>query len=176
MPRYSEREEELSVFLQGERHGDVVLGFYCGYSPEQVAHYLVYSTIRADKNVGAKVIYRIPYFARWRELRNKNNQAWNVLPTPEDFEAGFDAVTARIQANRMGAEPTDSIAGMLAVAEAVSHTRNDDFDLPGFQQAVIDATLTLSGHCGLTMVDREGKMHGRPKTFRRMDYLKLLAE
>jgi hypothetical protein len=176
MPRYSQREEELATFFLQGRQGNVLLGFYCGYSTEEVAHFLVSSTIRADKHVGAKVLDRIPYFAEWRTLRNKHPVAWPVVPTVKDFHEGLEAVRERIAAARMAEEDTSTLAGIENVAEAATHQRNDGYEYTTFHRDVIRDVVQLAERCGLRVTDRPGKLHGRPQTFRRLDFLNLLPE
>lgn len=155
----------LSCLLTN-RVGNILEGFYCGYSAPSVAHYLVYMELRRDRVARPKVTEH-PYFTEWRSLRkemcSKEDIPLAVFPHLEELRClKIMQINGAVLMNRFEHYDTSSLRGMQAMVECASAQRNDGYTFDAFFQSVCEECDTLMNLLGLEVIDAGNQNMGKP--------------
>lgn len=166
MTTSNNKVNRLTKLLAG-RVGNVLTGFYCGYSAPSVAHWLVYTELRRDRK-SRPLVNQLPYFQEWRELRTQMTVSERLLSFPHLKELktqSVKSINASIVVNRMNPAPVETLEGMQAMVSCASETRADGATFDTFFDAVCLEANTLMDDLDLVLVkddyDQQGDKQSR---------------
>lgn len=154
----------INTLMTG-RIGGVLEGFYCGFSPASVAHYILYMELRRGRESRTKMM-ELPYFDKWSRLRKEKMEeeevALIVYPHLKELEAlTLSEINASVIINRIDAAKTETLAGMRAMVECVQGKRLDGWEFEAFFEAVIQEAEELMDNIGITVARGKMGVHGK---------------
>ncbi|WBF04683.1 hypothetical protein [Erwinia phage vB_Ea277G] len=158
------KDIRINTLMTG-RIGAVLEGFYCGFTPASVAHYILYMELRRGRDSRTKVM-ELPYFQTWSALRKRkmDEEEINLMVYPSLGELEtqtLSEINGAVIVNRMDAAKTETLAGMRALVECVETKRLDGWEFNLFFEAVVLEAERLMDHIGITVARGKMGVHGK---------------